>query len=396
MDPLQHHPNKEDPGFRPSHPDPEDWGPWPRRPWRAHRWRSGPWGWRSEKEASPEWQKRRSLGLRFLWIFGSMVLVFLLGMGGLAFGLSRLFGGTGQIPWFIWLLGLGLVIGLPLTALTLGIRSFTRFANPMARIMAAADTVAEGNFSVRVSEDAPGEVARLAQSFNRMVAELERTDQLRRSLTADVAHELRTPIHIIQGNLEGILDGVYEPTPQQIELLLDETRQLSRLVEDLRTLSLAEAGQLSLKIEEVEVDELLSDVVTSFSGQAEAAGLDLRVEPVPETLVVRADPGRLDQVLSNLVANALRHTPAGGQIKLSASRVEDGVCIRVADTGSGIPSEDLPNIFDRFWRADHSSKGNTGLGLAIARQLVQAHGGTIGVESQVGQGSKFTITLPLR
>jgi signal transduction histidine kinase len=295
----------------------------------------------------------------------------------------------------MWLAGCALSAAFPLLAVLIAMRSFTRVANPLARVMAAADAVAEGDFSIRVPVYGPGEFSRLARSFNRMVAELERSDQLRRSLTADVAHELRTPLHIIQGNLEGLLDGLYQPMPEQLNLLLEETRQLARLVEDLRTLSLAEAGQLPLEREAVDVGELLADVVTSFSGQAEAAGVDLHVEGRAGSapLIVQGDAGRLDQVLSNLVANALRHTSPGGRITLRAKASQDGVRIQVTDNGSGISPEDLTNIFDRFWRGDRSRDGS-GLGLAIARQLVQAHGGKIAVESQVGQGTTFTIDLP--
>jgi signal transduction histidine kinase len=269
--------------------------------------------------------------------------------------------------------------------------------------MAAADGVAEGDLSVRVPVPAHGfrEFRRLAESFNRMAVELERADQRRRNLTADVAHELRTPLHIIQGNLEGILDDVYEPTAEHIGATLDETRALARLVDDLRTLSLAEAGQLPLVWEPVDVIELLADVSTSFSGQAEAAGIDLRVETKgdPTTMTIAADVGRLDQVLGNLMGNALRHTPSGGVITLRAEPVPDGVRIIVHDTGEGIPAGDLPYIFDRFWRGDRSrsraSGAGSGLGLAIARQLVQAHGGCISVESEPGQGTMFTIKLPV-
>jgi signal transduction histidine kinase len=250
---------------------------------------------------------------------------------------------------------------------------------------------------VPVPERGPGDFGRLAQSFNRMAEELQRADQQRRNLTADVAHELRTPLHIIQGNLEGILDGVYQPTAEHIETTLDETRALARLVDDLRTLSLAEAGQLPLAWETVDVAELLADVRTSFSGQAEAAGVDLCLETDPPLPQISADAGRLNQVLSNLIANALRYTPPGGKITLRAEPGPGGIRIVVCDTGAGIPPEDLPYIFDRFWRGDrsrsHAGGAGSGLGLAIARQLVQAHGGRIGVESQPGEGTTFTIEL---
>jgi signal transduction histidine kinase len=278
--------------------------------------------------------------------------------------------------------------------------------------MAAADAVAEGDFSARVPEGdiperGPGELRQLARSFNRMVSELQRQDRLRKDLIADVAHELRTPLHILQGNLEGLQDGIYQPTNEQVELLLAETRQLARLVEDLRTLSLAEAGQLPLVRGPVDVGELISDAVTSFSGQAEAAGITLGFDlgEGGQPLTVSGDPGRLDQVLSNLLANALRHTPPGGTIEVRAMTTAEGVQVQVADDGEGIPAEDLPFIFDRFWRGDRAERTGkdrgSGLGLAIARQLVQAHGGRIWAESPIrqgdgpGRGSSFTFTLPV-
>ena len=187
-----------------------------------------------------------------------------------------------------------------------------------------------------------------------MVAELDLADQRRRTLTADVAHELRTPLQVIQGNLEGVLDGVYTATPEHIEATLAETRLLARLVEDLRVLSQAEAGQLPMAREPVDVGELLEDVATSFSGQAQAAGIDLTTTVERPPLTVAGDSGRLDQVLGNLVANALRHTPRGGWISLRAQGSNGTATIEVADTGEGIPPEDIPFIFDRFWRGDRA------------------------------------------
>jgi len=356
-----------------------------------------------KRHGPPDWKGRGGcLFFRFLFIFGLMVLLVLGGMGILALLLTRAAGGSNEIALFVWIGGCGLALALPILAFTIGGRAFRSIATPLADVMAAADAVAEGDLTVRVAEDGNrrNQFAQLARSFNRMTEELQRSDQLRRNLTADVAHELRTPLHIIQGNLEGVLDGVYDPTDEHIEATLEETRMLARLVDDLQLLSQAEAGQLSLHMEEVNVTELLADVETSFSGQADVKNIDLQVSFAGQAaeLMVSGDVDRLDQVLSNLVANALRHTPQGGQVSLQAQRLDADVHIIVADTGEGIAAEDLPYIFERFWRGDasrtHVDGAGAGLGLAIAKQLINAHQGTIVVASTPGEGTYFTISIP--
>ncbi|CAN5653675.1 N/A [soil metagenome] len=367
--------------------------------WQHWRHGQGPPPW-----VRADWhERRRFFFLRVVGVFMTLLLI-VGGMSALAFHLISFLHGDSPTGRFVWFGGRGLFLFLPFLLLWIGARLFRSFAVPLADIMQAADAVAGGDLNVRVSARGTPDFRRLAHSFNRMTEELARTDEQRRNLTADVAHELRTPLHIIQGNLEGILDGVYQPTTEHIEATLEETRLLARLVDDLRTLSLAESGQLPLRRELVDVNDLLADVATSFSGQAEAAEIKLQVmngewtTPSPSSLLVNGDPGRLDQVLSNLVNNAIRHTPQYGTITLKATAIDNRVRIVVSDTGDGIAPEDLPFIFDRFWRGDrartHSSGVGSGLGLAITRQLVKAHNGEISVASEVGKGTAFTIELP--
>ena len=287
----------------------------------------------------------------------------------------------------------------PLFALSFAARAFRGVAQPLSDLIDAAQAVAEGNLSVRVPETAPGNFGELSQTFNRMIAEIERIDEQRRNLTADVAHELRTPLHIIQGNLEGILDGVYEPTPDHINSILDDTRLLSRLIEDLRTLAMAESGQLPLECESVSVQDLLTDALTSFSGHAEAHSVRLCIadDADGKNLSIHADLRRLNQIVGNLIMNAIRHTPPDGKIILAAYQTQQGVQLKITDTGHGIAPEDLPHIFDRFWRGDksrtHKEGVGGGLGLAITQQLVQLHGGTITVSSELGAGTTFTLNF---
>jgi len=299
----------------------------------------------------------------------------------------------------IWLLLCGTPFVLVVLAITIIIRLYTRFGKPLEELFNAINAVEEGNLSVRVSENKSDMFSDLIKRFNKMVGELERAEQQRRNLTADIAHELRTPLHIIQGNLEGIVDGVYEPTSEHINNTLDETRLLARLVNDLQTLSLAETGQLPLHPTRFLIADLIHDLGSSFSAQATSQSIDLKTEIANPNQELTADYDRLTQVLSNLISNALRHTPNGGTVSIETgigSSPERNVRIAVIDSGLGIAPEDLPFIFDRFWRGDksRSERTHSGLGLAITKQLIHAHGGTIEAQSLVGKGTTFTIELP--
>ncbi len=284
------------------------------------------------------------------------------------------------------------------TGLLVGATLSRRITRPLQDFVAATTQIAGGDLSVRVERQYPGELGDLAVSFNAMASELERSDQLRRSMTADVAHELRTPLSVIRGKLEGILDGVYPATEDHIIPVLEETEVLTHLVEDLRVLALAEARQLSLDLRPTDVGHLLRDAQVNFGPLAEDGGVFLVLD-VPGSLPsVSADRQRLSQVLANLITNALRHTPSGGTVTLAGFASDGNVVIEVKDTGVGIAAEDLDYVFGRFWRGERSrsrESGGSGLGLAIARELVLLHGGTIEVESILGRGSVFRCRLPV-
>jgi two-component system, OmpR family, sensor histidine kinase BaeS len=286
---------------------------------------------------------------------------------------------------------LALVLLVAGTFLWTGVR---RAAVPIGNLIEAAGRVEVGDYAARVPEWGPGEIRGLARAFNAMASRLEADTEQRRRLLADVSHELRTPLAVIQGNLEGVLDGVYPADAQHLAPILDETRVLSRLIDDLRTLSLAEAGELPVHPEPTDLGLLLRDVAASFRPQAEAAGVAISVAASDGLANAEVDPARTREVLANLLSNALRHTPGGGRIDLSAELIPSGgVTVRVTDTGSGIPAEAMERIFDRFYRSPDSP--GSGLGLPIAQQLVEAQGGTIHAESAPGAGTTITFTLPL-
>lgn len=273
----------------------------------------------------------------------------------------------------------------------------------LQRLAAAAAAVARHDFSQRIKIEGNADLAEVSQAFNEMAGALARSEQQRRDLMADIAHELRTPVSVLQGNLRALLDDIYPLDKAEVARLYDEACLLARMVEDLQDLALADAGQLRLCRQPIDTAQVLRTTVESLELAAEAqqVSLSLRLPEAVSLPTVEADPDRLAQVLRNLLLNALRHTPAGGSVTVTAERVKGAVQVEVVDTGEGIAPADLPYVFDRFWRADRSWRsgegiaGGTGLGLSVARSLVEAHGGRIWVESSLGQGCTFHFTLPM-
>jgi two-component system, OmpR family, sensor histidine kinase BaeS len=272
------------------------------------------------------------------------------------------------------------------------LRGVRRFAGPLGDVMEAADRVAEGDYTTRVPDRGTREVRRLARAFNGMTERLRGAEDRRRDLLADVTHELRTPLAVIRGNVEALIDGVYPADPDHLLPILDETEVMARLLEDLQTISTAEAGVLKLRREPVDPAELVRDVVATFRATADEAGVRLEGRADEGLGALSLDRVRIEEVFSNLVSNALRHTPAGGLITVSAEPISEEVAFTIADTGSGIGADELPHVFERF--AKSPASGGSGLGLAIAKSLVEAHGGTITAQSQPGRGTDIRLTLP--
>jgi signal transduction histidine kinase len=298
----------------------------------------------------------------------------------------------------ILVLGAALAVGV---ALALGALLSQSLTAPLQRLAAAARAVAAGNLSHRVRLEGSAEVVEVAQAFNDMTSALSESERQRQNMVADVAHELRTPLTVLQGNLRAILDDLYPLDKAEVSRLYDETRLLSRLVDDLRELALADAGQLRLHVRPTDLVTVIRATTEGLDPVAEAEEVTLCLE-IPEDLPgVQADPDRVAQVLRNLLINALRHTPAGGSVTVVASAIQDEVEIAVADTGEGIAPEHLPHVFERFWQGDAArtrqdrSAGSSGLGLSVAQSLVEAQGGRIWAESKLGQGSIFRFTVPV-
>jgi two-component system sensor histidine kinase BaeS len=281
-----------------------------------------------------------------------------------------------------------------LLALLTGLAVARRITRPVERIIAVTRAMGRGERTARVGQvEAPGELRELATAFDQMADTLARQEQLRRDLVADVAHELRTPVAVLQAGHEALLDGIAEPTPDQLASLRDEVLRLARMVSDLQVLAAADAAALHLSRHHRDLADLASDAVGSLAGQFEAAGISLQRRLAGAGIL--ADPHWLHQVITNLLTNALKFTPAGGRVTIETGRAGAEAVLTVTDTGTGIPAEELPHIFDRFWRGSQAAQtSGTGIGLAIAAELAQAHGGRLTASSEPGQGTQLTLTLP--
>lgn len=293
----------------------------------------------------------------------------------------------------LWISG-GIALGV---GLLLGAVVARQVAFPLKKLVLAASAVSQGKFSHRVDVKSKDEIGQLAVAFNSMASALEGQEQSRRQLIADISHELRTPLTVLQGNIEAMTDGVIAVDKASLWALNEDVNLLTRLVEDLRTLALADSGRLEVHPQAVDMGALVGQVAREYETKADSKGVRLSVEAPSDATKASVDPQRITQVLHNLMSNALRYTPAGGTVCVKVEPKPQGVQVAVSDTGSGIPQEDLPRVFERFYRADRSrsrDSGGSGLGLAIVKHIVEAHGGRVWVESAEGKGSEFGFVVP--
>jgi signal transduction histidine kinase len=305
----------------------------------------------------------------------------------------------------MWLVVVAMVAAA--IALALGIILTWYITRPIKALVRGAHQVAQGNLAYRVDVRSKDELGDLGHSFNTMAASLERAETERRRMIADITHELRTPLTVIEGTVDGIEDGVFKADKEHLDAIKEQTALLTRLTADLRDLSMAESGQLKLQWAATDLIDLVRRKLQTFAAPAQDKGIELVSNLAQEVPKVKVDPTRIEQVLGNLMTNAIRHTPTGGKITVSARMIDRDMAhgvdthsavISVADTGEGISLEHLPHVFERFYRVEESrsrGEGGAGLGLAIAQQMVEAHGGRVWVESEIGKGSTFFVALPL-
>jgi two-component system sensor histidine kinase BaeS len=364
--------------------DPSDPGAPPRR--------RPPW-WPEGEPFPPTWRRGRHGPPRFIRRLGCFFVSFLvlIAISSLAIGvlLRTMLGGSGTSIWLELLAFFALcAVSFVINYLVRGLRLMTR---PMNDLVEAAGRIERGDYSGTVAEYGPPELRSVARAFNSMSARLKTIDERRRDFLADVTHELRTPLSVIRGQAEGIADGVYPGDAAHIAPILDATLALDRLVEDLRTLALTDAGNLVLKKEPTDIGALAHDTAESFRPEATTAAVKLTTEIAANVPSVDVDPARIRQVISNLLSNAIHHTPEGGSVKVAASSATGQVMITVEDTGEGIPPDLLPHVFERFAKGANS-KGS-GIGLAIAYSIVTAHGGQLQVSNRVGGGTVLRVIL---
>ena len=310
------------------------------------------------------------------------------------------FGGNPREREFIDRTNLTLVNGALISAiiaLLLGIFLSRTLTRPIRELTRATHAISEGDFSQQVTVRSKDELGELAQAFNKMSTELSRSINTRKQMTADIAHELRTPLSLILGHAEAVHDGVLPPSPENFEIIREEATRLEHLVNDLRTLSLADAGELTISLQVIEPERLIHEVAALYQYQTQKKNIALDVDIAPHLSTIEVDPGRMTQVLTNILDNATRHTPIGGHITISAKQLDEDVEIAIQDSGPGVPSENLDQLFERFYRTDSSRQredGGSGLGLAIAKSIVQAHNGQLSAESEAGSGLKIKVRLP--
>ncbi|MFC1917676.1 sensor histidine kinase [Chloroflexota bacterium] len=293
----------------------------------------------------------------------------------------------------LWKVGLVATVA----ALLVGLMLTWQINRPIRALTSGVRHISRGNLKYRVSVKSRDEIGELAESFNTMASSLERVEQARRQITADVAHELRTPLTVIEGTVDGVIDGVFQADREHMNTIKEQTTLLTQLIGDLRDISLAESGQLKLNLTPADIGALVQRSVAKYEIKAREKNVALKLEKIPKVPGVDLDHIRIEQAISNLLTNAIRHTPEGGNITITVKSDEEGLGISIADTGEGIEAEDMPYIFDRFYRSGSSrarKEGGTGLGLAIVKQMVEAHGGKVWAESQPKKGSTFHISLP--